>query len=157
MVVVSIFVNPTQFGPGEDFEAYPRRVEADIEMLGAEGVDVVFTPSSDVMYGDGQQVSVEPGALAHRWEGAARPGHFVGVATVVTKLLGIVRPDLAFFGEKDYQQLKIVQRLVRDLDLGVGVVACPTVRERDGLALSSRNANLHVRAARGSTRHPRGA
>jgi len=142
VVAVSIFVNPTQFGPGEDFESYPRRVESDIEMLAAEGVDLVFTPSRDAMYETGHQVTVEPGPLSHRWEGASRPGHFSGVATVVTKLLGIVRPDLAFFGEKDYQQLRIIQRLVCDLDLGVGVVACPTVREHDGLAMSSRNAYL---------------
>jgi len=142
VVAVSIFVNPTQFGPGEDFSAYPRRVEADIEMLAAEGVDLVFTPSRDAMYEGGQQVTVDPGPLAERWEGALRPGHFSGVATVVTKLLDIVRPDLAFFGEKDYQQLRIVQRLACDLDLGVGIVACPTVREHDGLAMSSRNAYL---------------
>jgi len=142
VVVVSVFVNPTQFGPGEDFEAYPRSVESDIEMLGAEGIELVFTPSPEEMYDAGHQVDVEPGPLARRWEGTVRPGHFGGVATVVTKLLGIVRPDLAFFGDKDYQQLKIIQRLVLDLDLGVGVVACPTIREPDGLAMSSRNAYL---------------
>ncbi len=142
VVVVSIFVNPTQFGPHEDFEAYPRRVEADIDVLAAEGVALVFTPSTTEMYGDLPQVTVDPGSLALNWEGATRPGHFTGVATVVAKLLAVVRPDLAFFGEKDYQQLKIVQRLVGDLDLGVGVIGCPTVREPDGLAMSSRNAYL---------------
>lgn len=141
-VVVSIFVNPTQFGPGEDFDAYPRRIDADMEVLAAEGVDVVFTPTTETMYGAGATVSVDPGPLAERWEGAVRPDHFAGVATVVAKLLNIVRPDLAFFGEKDYQQLQIVKRLVNDLDLGAGIVGVPTVREPDGLALSSRNANL---------------
>ncbi len=142
VVVVSIFVNPTQFGPNEDFDAYPRRIDADIDMLAAEGVGLVFTPSTNEMYGALPQVTVDPGSLAQHWEGAKRPGHFTGMATVVAKLLGVVRPDLAFFGEKDYQQLKIVQRLVGDLDLGVGVIGCPTVREPDGLAMSSRNAYL---------------
>jgi len=142
IVISSVFVNPTQFGPNEDFDSYPRRVESDLELLGAEGVDLVFTPSVSEMYGDRPQVTVEPGPLAKRWEGAARPGHFVGVATIVAKLLGIVRPDLAFFGEKDYQQLRIVQRVAEDLDIGVGIVGCPTIREYDGLALSSRNAYL---------------
>jgi len=142
IVVTSIFVNPTQFGQGEDFERYPRRVEGDIEMLAAEGVELVFTPSAEEMYGTGALVTVDPGSLAARWEGEVRPGHFVGVATVVTKFLSIVRPDLAFFGEKDYQQLAVVKRLTLDLDLGVGVVGCPIVRDADGLALSSRNAFL---------------
>ena len=142
LVVVSIFVNPTQFGPGEDFERYPRRIEEDLALLAADGVELVFTPSTDEMYGADAQVSVEPGPLAARWEGAVRPGHFAGVATVVTKLLSVVRPDLAFFGEKDYQQLQVVRRLVNDLDLGVGVVGVPIVRDSHGLALSSRNAYL---------------
>lgn len=141
-VVASIFVNPTQFAPGEDFSAYPRPIGHDLELLVAEGVEMAFTPSSDAMYGIAPQVTVEPGPLADRWEGEIRPGHFGGVATVVTKLLNIVRPDLAFFGEKDYQQLKIVQRLALDLDLGIGIIPCPTVRDADGLALSSRNAYL---------------
>jgi pantoate--beta-alanine ligase len=142
IVVISIFVNPTQFGAGEDFERYPRHVEGDIEMLAAEGVELVFTPGADEMYGSGALVTVDPGPLAVHWESEARPGHFVGVATIVTKLFAIVRPDLAFFGEKDYQQLAIIKRLAADLDLGVGVVGCPTVRDADGLALSSRNAFL---------------
>ncbi|NTW28780.1 MAG: pantoate--beta-alanine ligase [Coriobacteriia bacterium] len=142
LVVVSIFVNPTQFLPGEDFEKYPRRIETDLELLGASGVEFVFTPSAEEMYGADAQVTVSPGPLAQRWEGAMRPGHFDGVATVVTKLLCIVRPDFAFFGEKDYQQLQIVRHMNRDLDLGVEVVGCPTVRDADGLALSSRNAYL---------------
>ncbi len=142
IVVASIFVNPLQFGPEEDFEAYPRPLDADLAALAAEGVEIAFTPSAAAMYAPDAQVAVEPGPLASRWEGAMRPGHFVGVATIVAKLLSIVRPDLAFFGEKDYQQLKILERLVIDLDLGVGIVACPTVRESDGLALSSRTVYL---------------
>ncbi len=141
-VAVSIFVNPTQFGEDDDFERYPRHIEADIELLAAEGIDFVFTPSVDTMYEADAQVTVEPGPLALRWEGEARPGHFGGMATVVAKLFGIVRPDLAFFGEKDYQQLRIVQRMTRDLDIGVGVIGCPIVRDSSGLALSSRNARL---------------
>lgn len=142
IVVTSIFVNPTQFGQGEDFEQYPRRVESDIEVLSAEGVELVFTPSIEEMYGTGALVTVDPGPIAARWEGEVRPGHFTGVATVVTKFFSIVRPDLAFFGEKDYQQLAVIMRLSLDLDLGVGVVGCPIVRDADGLALSSRNAFL---------------
>jgi pantoate--beta-alanine ligase len=143
-VVVSIFVNPTQFGPHEDFAAYPRRIEADLEMLSAEGVDIAFTPTAETMYAEGPRVSVDAGGLAARWEGEVRPGHFDGVATVVCKLLNIVRADLAFFGEKDFQQLQVVRRLAEDFDLGVGIVGCPTVRDSDGLALSSRNAYLSV-------------
>lgn len=139
---VSIFVNPTQFGEGEDFSAYPRDLERDLSLLKAEGVDLVFTPSTAVMYAGDAQVSVDPGPLASVWEGESRPGHFRGVCTVVAKLLSIVGPDLAFFGEKDYQQLKIVERMVRDLDAATTIVAMPIVRERDGLAMSSRNAYL---------------
>ena len=142
VVVVSIFVNPTQFAPGEDYGRYPRRTETDIELLSAEGVAIVFTPSAETMYGTDPQVTVDPGPLAKLWEGEVRPGHFAGMATVVTKLLGIVRPDLAFFGEKDYQQLRIVERVARDLDLGVGIVGCPIARDPDGLAISSRNVFL---------------
>ena len=141
-VVVSIFVNPTQFGDDADFDSYPRDVGADLELLAAEGVDLAFTPSAEVMYGGDPQVTVEPGPLAARWEGEARPGHFAGVATVVTKLFNLVRPDLAFFGEKDFQQLRVIERLAVDLDTGVTVIACPVVREPDGLALSSRNSHL---------------
>jgi pantoate--beta-alanine ligase len=141
-VVASVFVNPTQFGPNEDFERYPRTIEGDLELLGDEGVDVVFVPSAESMYQDGTDIAVEPGELAKRWEGALRPGHFSGVATVVAKLFNLVSPDLAFFGEKDYQQLRVITRMARQLDFGVGVVGCPTVRDSDGLALSSRNANL---------------
>lgn len=142
LVVVSIFVNPTQFAPGEDFERYPRRVDDDVKLLQAEGVDLVFTPTAETMYDDDAVVTVDPGPLAKRWEGEVRPGHLTGVATVVAKLLNIVRPDLAFFGEKDFQQLAVVKRMALDLDLGARIVGCPTVRSEDGLALSSRNAFL---------------
>lgn len=142
LVVVSIFVNPTQFAPGEDYATYPRRLDDDLAHLAAEGVEIAFTPSAGEMYAPGTAVTVDPGPLARRWEGEARPGHFNGVATVVAKLLSIVRPDVAFFGEKDYQQLRIVETIARDLDLGCTIAAGPTVREDDGLALSSRNAYL---------------
>ncbi|MDZ4168095.1 MAG: pantoate--beta-alanine ligase [Coriobacteriia bacterium] len=142
VVVTSIFVNPTQFGPSEDFAAYPRSLESDIALLSGDGVEIVFTPSAAEMYGELPVVTVDPGPLAARWEGAVRPGHFSGVATVVTKLLSVVRPDIAFFGEKDYQQLQIVKRLVADLDVGCQIVGCATVRDEDGLALSSRNVHL---------------
>jgi pantoate--beta-alanine ligase len=141
-VVASVFVNPTQFGPNEDFDRYPRGMDADLELLGDEGVDVVFTPSAESMYQDGTDVTVDPGVLAVRWEGELRPGHFAGVATIVAKLFNLVSPDLAFFGDKDYQQLRVVSEMARQLDFGVGVVGCPTVRDSDGLALSSRNVNL---------------
>jgi pantoate--beta-alanine ligase len=141
-VAVSVFVNPTQFGPGEDFAAYPRDLARDLDLLAAEGVDVVFTPAPDVMYAAGAEVTVDPGRLGTLLEGATRPGHFRGVCTVVTKLLAIVGPDLAYFGEKDFQQLAVIKRMVRDLDLPVKVVGAPIVRECDGLAMSSRNVYL---------------
>ena len=140
--VVSIFVNPAQFGPGEDFAAYPRDMDADLARLDEAGVDVVFAPSTDEMYPDGFDTHVDVGRIAERLEGAARPGHFRGVATVVCKLLSIVRPDRAYFGSKDAQQGMVIRRLNADLDLGAQIVMCPTVREPDGLALSSRNAYL---------------
>ncbi len=143
-IAVSIFVNPTQFGPGEDFETYPRDLERDMELLRAEGVDLVFTPTPAEMYAGDAHVTVAPGPLGELWEGAVRPGHFAGVCTVVCKLLNIVQPNLAFFGEKDFQQLVIIKRMVRDLDLSVRVESCPIIREPDGLALSSRNAYLSV-------------
>lgn len=142
VVIVSIFVNPSQFVPGEDFERYPRDIDADLELLAADGVELVFTPGVGEMYGTGSQVTVDPGPLSRRWEGEIRPGHFGGVATVVAKLFNITRPDLAFFGEKDFQQLRIVSRMATDLDTGVGVIGCPIVRDATGLALSSRNAFL---------------
>jgi pantoate--beta-alanine ligase len=141
-VVVSIFVNPLQFGPAEDLDRYPRTFDADFAMARAEDVGLIFAPTPDVMYGTGAQVTVQPGPHGDELEGAARPGHFRGVLTVVAKLLGLVRPDVALFGEKDYQQLVLIRRMVADLDLGVRIVGAPTVREPDGLALSSRNAYL---------------
>ena len=148
LVIVSIFVNPTQFGPGEDFDRYHRRIDEDVEMLAAEGTDIVFTPSTETMYADGALVTVDPGPLAAHWEGEVRPDHFTGVATIVAKLLSIARPDLAFFGEKDFQQLAVIKRMVHDLDLGTGIVGCQTVRDHDGLALSSRNAFLSAEERR---------
>lgn len=141
-IIVSVFVNPTQFGQGEDFEAYPRDLDRDVDLLGAEGVDLVFAPTPEIMYASDAQVTVDPGPLGALYEGAVRPTHFNGVCTVVTKLFSIALPDLAFFGEKDYQQFVIVRRMARDLDLPVKVVGCPIVRECDGLALSSRNVYL---------------
>jgi pantoate--beta-alanine ligase len=143
-VVVSVFVNPTQFGPGEDLDRYPRTLDSDLEACAAAGVDVVFTPSVDQMYPGGLSggVSVDPGPLGDVLEGASRPGHFAGVLTVVAKLSGLVRPDIAVFGEKDYQQLALIRRMSADLCLGVDVVGAETVREADGLAMSSRNRYL---------------
>ena len=142
-LVASIFVNPMQFGPGEDLERYPRTFEADLEVCAGQGVDIVFAPSVEEIYPDGEpQVSVDPGPLAKVLEGASRPTHFHGVLTVVAKLFGLVRPDVAVFGEKDYQQLTLIRRMVEDLCLGVRVVGEETVREPDGLALSSRNRYL---------------
>jgi pantoate--beta-alanine ligase len=142
VVVASIFVNPLQFGPDEDFDRYPRPLDADLDVCAQERVEVVFTPERKAMYPPGAQVTVHPGPLGDELEGAARPGHFAGVLTVVAKLLNIVRPDFAFFGEKDYQQLVLIRRMVADLDLGTRVIGVPIVREPDGLALSSRNVYL---------------
>jgi pantoate--beta-alanine ligase len=141
-VAVSIFVNPTQFGPAEDFSTYPRDPDRDLALLRAEGVDLVFMPDAGEMYPEGFQTFVEVEGVTRRLEGASRPGHFRGVATVVLKLFEIVRPDRAYFGRKDAQQLAVVRRMVRDLNLTVEVVAMPTVRDPDGLAMSSRNAYL---------------
>ncbi len=144
-VIVTIFVNPLQFGPTEDFDRYPRTLDADLAMCAAEGVDVVFAPTRAVMYPDGEpQVRLNPGPVGEVLEGASRPGFFHGVLTVVLKLLQLTRPDAAYFGEKDYQQLALVRRMVRDLDVPTEIVGVPTVREPDGLALSSRNAYLSV-------------
>jgi pantoate--beta-alanine ligase len=142
-VIVSIFVNPLQFGPSEDFASYPRDEEGDLRELGALGVDAVFLPSVEEMEPvRPPEVTVDPGPLAGRLEGASRPGHFRGVATVVGKLFNIVGPCRAYFGEKDAQQLALVRCIVRDLGFAVDTIACPTVREPDGLAMSSRNAYL---------------
>ena len=142
-VVVSVFVNPTQFGPGEDYDRYPRTWDADLAALAEEGADLVFHPGvQDVYPGGALGVTVDPGPLGSVLEGAVRPGHFAGVLTVVAKLFGLVRPDLAVFGEKDYQQLTLIRAMARELALGVEVVGVPTVREDDGMALSSRNRYL---------------
>ena len=142
-VFVSIFVNPTQFGPNEDFTAYPRDLEHDLSLLEAEGVDCVFLPSVEEMYRVGAETVVDVGLITERLEGVHRPGHFRGVATVVLKLFNILKPTHAYFGRKDAQQLVVIRRMVRDLDLDVEVVPIDTVREPDGLALSSRNAYLN--------------
>jgi pantoate--beta-alanine ligase len=142
-VVVSIFVNPLQFGPGEDLDRYPRTFEADLEVCREHGADVVFAPSVEEVYPGGDpQVTVQPGPLGDVLEGATRPGHYRGVLTVVAKLFGLVRPDLAVFGQKDYQQLVLIRRMAADLCMGVDVVGAATVREESGLALSSRNVYL---------------
>ena len=142
-VAVSIFVNRLQFGPNEDFEKYPRTLEADLEACREEGVSVVFAPSRDEMYPGGPpSITMNAGPLGEILEGASRPGHFAGMLTVVEKLLVLTRADVAFFGEKDFQQLALIRRMVPDLELGVEIVGVPTVREPDGLALSSRNRYL---------------
>jgi pantoate--beta-alanine ligase len=142
ITVVSIYVNPLQFGAGEDYERYPRDLERDLAMCEEAGVDVVFAPEDQEMYPELPKVKIDIPGLTDRLEGAYRPGHFNGVAIVVLKLLHIVQPDRAYFGEKDYQQLKVVERLVKDLSLPVEIVPVPTVREEDGLACSSRNVYL---------------
>ncbi len=147
-VVVSVFVNPLQFGPAEDLSRYPRPFASDVEVCRAEGVELVFHPDVEELYPEGSSVTVHPGPLGSELEGASRPGHFAGVLTVVAKLFNIVRPDFAYFGEKDYQQLVLVRRMVTDLNMDLQVVGVPTVREPSGLALSSRNAYLDDDAAR---------
>ncbi|MEH3130639.1 MAG: pantoate--beta-alanine ligase [Mycolicibacterium neoaurum] len=142
VVVVSIFVNPTQFGAGEDLDAYPRTLDEDLAALRAEGVQIAFVPSAADMYPAGPRTSVHAGELGSQLEGAVRPTHFAGMLTVVMKLLQIVRPDQAFFGEKDYQQLVLIRQMADDLNLDTRIVAVPTVRESDGLAMSSRNRYL---------------
>jgi pantoate--beta-alanine ligase len=141
-VVVSIFVNPAQFGPNEDFASYPRPLTQDLERLVALGVDAVFHPPVDQVYPASFQTRVDPGPLAELLEGNSRPGHFAGVLTVVLKLFNLTQPKRAYFGQKDFQQVILIRQLVRDFGLPVRIVACPTIREPDGLALSSRNVYL---------------
>jgi len=143
ITVVSIFVNPKQFGPKEDYSRYPRNLERDLKLLEEAKIDIVFIPDVDTIYPEGFSTTINIGPLADILEGTFRPGHFDGVCTVVTKLFNIVKPDKAFFGEKDYQQLKIIQKLVKDLNLDIEIVPIPTKREEDGLAMSSRNAYLN--------------
>jgi pantoate--beta-alanine ligase len=146
--VVSIFVNPSQFGPTEDLAAYPRALEADLDSLAICGTDLVFAPDTDEVYGEGYATWVEVGSVARPLEGECRPTHFRGVATVVLKLLNVVGPDRAYFGEKDYQQASVIRRMVADLNVPTVVRVCPIVREPDGLAMSSRNAYLAPDARR---------
>jgi pantoate--beta-alanine ligase len=141
-LAVSIFVNPTQFAPTEDLATYPRRLKQDRTLCREEGVDACFEPTPAAMYPKGHQTVVTVPFVARRWEGESRPHHFAGVATVVTKLFGIVRPDMAWFGQKDYQQCAVVRQLIADLNLGIRLIVRATVRERDGLAMSSRNVFL---------------
>lgn len=140
--VASIFVNPTQFGPHEDFDKYPRTLAADLQALAACQTDLVFAPEPREVYPAGCSTAVEPPQVAGRWEGECRPGHFRGVATVVLKLFNLVQPDVAFFGQKDYQQVCVIRQMVRDLNVPIEIRVCPTVREADGLAMSSRNRYL---------------
>jgi len=147
VVAVSIFVNPLQFGAGEDLDAYPRTLDDDLALLRGEGVEIVFAPTAAAMYPNGLRTTVHPGPLAAELEGGPRPTHFSGVLTVVLKLLQIVRPDWVFFGEKDYQQLVVIRQMVADLNIDAAVVGVPTVRESDGLAMSSRNRYLDPGAA----------
>jgi pantoate--beta-alanine ligase len=142
VVVASVFVNPTQFGPKEDYERYPRDLDNDFQLLSSYNIDTVFAPANEEMYPEGFQTFVEPGPLSKIFEGASRPGHFRGVSTVVVKLFNIVQPDMAYFGQKDFQQAIVIRRLVEDLNLNVRLVLCPIVRDEDGLAISSRNAYL---------------
>jgi pantoate--beta-alanine ligase len=150
-VIVSIYVNPTQFGPREDFASYPRNRDRDLKLLRKAGVDIVFVPSDDEMYPAEFSSWVDVEKLTERLEGASRPGHFRGVATVVAKLLNIVRPSRAYFGQKDAQQVAVIKRMVTDLDMGIEVVVVPTLREGDGLAMSSRNIYLNPEERQAAT------
>jgi pantoate--beta-alanine ligase len=150
-VLVSIFVNPKQFNSGEDFNKYPRDPEKDSEALRALNVDAIFAPDSEDIYPPGFGTYVEPGNLAQPFEGAARPGHFRGVTTIVLKLFNLVQPEFSYFGQKDFQQVRVIRQMVEDLNLNVRLVICPTIREIDGLAMSSRNALLGPEARRAAT------
>jgi pantoate--beta-alanine ligase len=142
LVVATIFVNPTQFGPNEDFQKYPRTLESDLELCRAAGSDLVFTPATDSMYPPGAQTVVSVGQIAAQLEGACRPGHFDGVTTIVAKLFNVTLPDRAYFGQKDFQQQLVIRQMVQDLNFPLTIVTCPIVREADGLAMSSRNRYL---------------
>jgi pantoate--beta-alanine ligase len=155
LVVVSLFVNPTQFGPGEDLDRYPRDEAGDARAAEGEGVDLLFIPSVEEIYPSGFDTTVDPGALATLLEGAARPGHFRGVATICVRLFGIVRPDIAYFGRKDAQQVAVIRQVVRDLALPLEIRPMPTIRDADGLALSSRNAYLSADARQRALALPR--
>ena len=150
-VAVSIFVNPLQFGPAEDLAAYPRDLDRDLELCDKEGADVVFAPEPPEMYPRPAEVTVDPGPLGQRLEGASRPGHFRGVCTVVAKLFGLTGPCRSYFGEKDAQQLAVVRRMVADMNMAIDVIGCPTLREPDGLAMSSRNTYLSSEERRAAT------
>ena len=154
-VVLSVFVNPLQFGPGEDFARYPRDLPRDTGLAERAGVDVLWAPAPDAMYPEPPRVTVQPGPAGERLEGAVRPGHFAGVLTVVAKLLHAVEPDVAIFGRKDFQQAALIRRMVRDLGFPVEIVVAPTVREPDGLAMSSRNAYLDAGARAAAAALPR--
>src|SRR4030042_2408591 len=151
IIVVSIFINPIQFGPSEDFYKYPRDNDCDMEKLQKEEVDIIFLPEISSMYPENFLTYVEVEKISERLCGAFRPGHFKGVATVVTKLLNIVKPTKAYFGQKDFQQTIVIKQLVKDLDMDADIVVCPTLREQDGLAMSSRNAYLNIRQREAAT------
>ncbi|QDH17318.1 pantoate--beta-alanine ligase [Swingsia samuiensis] len=156
VVIVSIFVNPTQFSAHEDLDKYPRALERDSALLQEEGVDILFTPSADEIYPDGFSTRIDVGPLAHRIEGASRPGHFDGVATVVAKLFNIIQPDRAYFGQKDAQQCAVIQQLVRDLNIPVKIIIGDIIRNQNGLALSSRNSYLSTSQQQAATAIYRG-
>ncbi len=142
VAIATIFVNPAQFGPNEDFQKYPRTLEGDLDQLRSSGCDVVFTPTNDQMYPSGHTTFVDPPIVANDWEGKIRPGHFRGVATIVLKLFQIIPAHVGYFGRKDYQQVAVIRAMVRDLNLQIAIEACETIREPDGLAMSSRNRYL---------------
>lgn len=150
-VIVSIFVNPTQFGPGEDYAAYPRTIERDLALLDEADVDVVFMPTTDIMYPPGYETYVTVEDVSRGLEGEARPGHFRGVATVVAKLFNLTQPTITYFGQKDAQQVVVIRHMVRDLNFPLEIAVCPTVREPDGLAMSSRNAYLKPEERKAAT------